>query len=210
MKALCPYRCIVLFLGGVLGFACQAPDPRASTLLAAAAAAPRSLDEQVQELSAASQPGSMHARLEALAGDWSVSLCEVAADQREREVARGTARLEWMHGRRFLAWNAELERTGTTSGFLGFDLRSQQYQLLMISSLSSGMGVAIGYGDFAEQGIRFTQELVDPPSGRRLRMTSVLRSIAVDHFVLDAYGVDEAGLERVVRRTHYRRTGVKR
>ncbi|MBI5364028.1 MAG: DUF1579 family protein [Planctomycetes bacterium] len=197
---------IAALLCSVLAVACQAPDPRAPRPNAlVSAAAPRTLEEQVQELAAASQPGAMHARLELLAGLWSVSLCEVAADQRERELARGAARLDLVHGGRFLAWTAELERAGTTSGFLGYDLRHQQYQLLMISSLSSGMGVATGYGDLAGQGIRFTQETVDPPTGRRLRMASVLRALDRDHFVLDSFGVVEQGLERIVRRTPYRR-----
>lgn len=187
--------------------ACQAPDPRRAPPpgLAGPGPVPADLDAQVAELAAASRPGAMHARLEPLVGEWTVRLCEVAEDQRETEWARGLARLEWAHGGRFLAWNAELARAGTTSGFLGYDLRNQQYQLLMISSLSSGMGVAYGYGDVAGQGIRFTQEVVDPPSGRRMRMTSVLRLVSANHFVLDAEGVDDKGVNRVVRRTHYER-----
>jgi hypothetical protein len=76
----------------------------------------------------------------------------------------------------------------------------------MISSLSSGMGVASGHGDLSGSGIRFTQETLDPASDRRWRMTSSLRLISRDHFVLDALGVDAQGEERVVRRTHYRRS----
>src|SRR5690349_13184881 len=88
---------IVLALG-----ACQAPDPRTLPRPGVAiVTAPRSLEEQVQELAAASRPGPMHQRLEALVGDWSVRLCEVASDQSERELARGTARIEWVHERRF-------------------------------------------------------------------------------------------------------------
>lgn len=187
--------------------ACQAPDPRQAPPkgLASSNPVPADLDAQVAELAAASRPSSMHARLEPLAGDWTVRLCEVAEDQGEREWTRGRARLEWVHGGRFLAWTAQLERAGSTSGFLGYDVRNQQYQLLMISSLSTGMGVAYGYGDVAGQGIRFTQETVDPPSGRRMRMTSVLRLLDRDHFVLDAHGLDERGVDRVVRRTHYDR-----
>lgn len=189
---------------------CQAPDPRTLPRPGVAiTAAPRSLEEQVRELSEASRPGPMHQRLDALVGDWNVRLCDVAADQGERDLAHGEAHIEWVHERRFLAWRATLELAGSTSGFVGYDQRSKQYQLLMISSLSSGMGVASGYGDLDGQGIRFSQEMLDPGTGARLRMTSILRSIAPDHFVLDAMGVDEHGTERVVRRTHYERA-VKR
>lgn len=192
---------VVLALAG-----CQAPDPRTLPRPGAAIPAePRSLEEQVRELSAASRPGAMHQRLDALVGDWIVRLCEVAVDQGERELARGDARIEWVHERRFLAWRASLEIAGSTSGFLGYDQRSKQYQLLMISSLSSGMGVASGTGDLDDPGISFSQEILDAGTGARLRMTSILRSLGPDHFVLDAMGVDERGTERVVRRTHYER-----
>jgi len=206
-----PATSLVLLL--TLAAACAATDPRLDPGSGApphgAAAPPRTLDEQVQELARSSQPGSMHKRLEPLVGLWSVELCEVADDQRERALARGAAELKWVHEGRFLSWGATLEAAGTTSGFLGYDLRAGQYQLLMISSLSSGMGVATGYGDLSGQGVRFTQETLDAPTGRRMRMTSVLRLIERNHFVLDAEGRDDRGQERVVLRTHYRRVVAK-
>ena len=203
-------RSLAVALAAALA-ACQAPDPRTETTIGRSApSGPRTLQEEVAMLARASRPGPIHAGLRALAGSWEVSLVSVAFDQSEREEARGTAVLEWVHDGRFLSWAADIGGTGTTSGFLGFDLRHAQYQLLMISSLSTGMGVATGYGDLAGEGIRFTQEIVDPPSGRRMRMTSTLRLVDADHFVLDAFGVDERGEERVLRRTHYRRAGVKR
>jgi Protein of unknown function (DUF1579) len=203
-------RSLALALVAALA-ACQAADPRMEPAGGrAAASGPRTLQEEVATLARASRPGPMHARLRALAGRWTVSLGSVAFDQSEREEARGTAALEWVHDGRFLSWTADIEGTGTTSGFLGYDLRHAQYQLLMISSLSTGMGVATGYGDLEGEGIRFTQEIVDPPSGRRMRMTSTLRLVDADHFVLDAYGVDERGEERVLRRTHYRRADLRR
>lgn len=197
---------LALVLAACVSSGCQAADPRTAPR-PVAASAPVSLAEQVREAARASTPGARHRELEPLAGDWRVELADVAEDQSERSVAHGEGRLEWVHERRYLAWSARLEGAGTTSGFLGFDLRLGQYQLLMISSLSTGMGVATGYGDLTGQGVRFTLESVDPASGQRARMSSVLRIVDANHFVLDAYGVDAAGRERVVRRTHYRRAG---
>lgn len=194
----------VLSLAAFASTGCQAADPRTTPRAPVAGVAP-SLAEQVREASRASTPGARHRQLEPLAGDWRIELADVAEDQTERSVAHGEGRLEWVHERRYLAWFAHLEGTGTTSGFLGYDLRQEQYQLLMISSLSTGMGVASGYGDLAGQGVRFTLESLEPASGQRARMSSVLRIVDANHFVLDAYGVDGAGRERVVRRTHYRR-----
>lgn len=194
----------LLTLTSLVCAGCRAADPR-EVARTAAVAPPPTLAEQVRDAARASAPGPMHRRLDTLAGDWRVELTDVAEDQTERPVAHGDARLEWVHDHRYLAWSARLAEAGTTTGFLGYDLRQEQYQLLMISSLSTGMGVATGYGDPAGQGVRFTLESFDPSHGQRARMSSLLRLLGPNHFVLDAYGVDAAGRERVVRRTHYRR-----
>jgi hypothetical protein len=78
----------------------------------------------------------------------------------------------------------------------------------MISDLATGMGVARGGGALEHEGIAFTLEQFDPQSGLRLRMTSILRALARDHFVLEQIGTDAEGEERVVRRTHYHRRKV--
>jgi hypothetical protein len=180
--------------------ACSAPDPRATFGMPAPSAAP-AFGEQVRTLAAGSQPGAMHRRLDALVGDWEVTLADVDVAQAETVLTRGAARLEWVHGGRYIAWNASLDHAGTTSGYLGYDLRGSRYQLSMVSSLSTGMGVADGFGDLRGAGIRFTLENFDPASGQRVRLVSVLRSIDADHFVLESLGADE----RVVRRTHHTR-----
>src|SRR5688572_11773481 len=173
-----PMRTALLLAVVLVPAACQSPDPRASRSAnpAIVASAP-TFEEQVRALAAGSQPSGAHLRLDPLAGDWRVTLSDVGENGKEVDLTHGTARLAWTHGGRFLSWQAELEGTGTTSGFLGFDLRHDEYQLLMISSLSSGMGVASGHGDLSGSGIRFTQETLDLASDRRLRMTSSLRLI---------------------------------
>ncbi len=143
----------------------------------------------------------MHRRLDPLVGDWNVTLADVALTQAETVLASGHAHLEWTHGGRYLAWSAQLDSAGTTSGFLGYDLRGSRYQLLMVSSLSTGMGVADGVGDLRGSGIRFTLESFDPASNQRVRLVSLLRLLAPDHFVLESLGAED----RVVRRTHYAR-----
>lgn len=185
---------------GMLLAACSAPDPR-ERRPPEATHAPQPLAEQVHALAISSAPGAMHRRLDPLVGDWTVTLADVAPTQAETVLASGHAHLEWSHGGRYLAWNAQLDSAGTTSGYLGYDLRGSRYQLLMVSSLSTGMGVADGVGDVRGSGIRFTLESFDPASNQRVRLVSLLRLVAPDHFVLESLGADE----RVVRRTHYAR-----
>ncbi len=134
----------------------------------------------------------------------------VAVDEQaaETELARGEGELEWKLDGRFLQWTATLSIAGaprTTTGYLGFDVRSKEYELLMISNLATGMQVALGRGDPERDGLRFTLEQLDPETGAGIRAVSVLRLISKDHFALDQLASDGNGHERVVQRHHYRR-----
>lgn len=166
------------------------------------------LEAQALELARSSQPVAEHRRLSVLCGEWLVTM--VAVDERgdEVELARGEGQLESMLDGRFLRWSATLSIAGAqrmTTGFLGFDLRSREYELLMISNLATGMEVAKGRGDPERGGLRFTLEQIDPATGSRARAVSVLRLVSPEHFVLDQIAVDAGGGERVVQRHHYRR-----
>lgn len=166
------------------------------------------LAEQAQEQERASAPGPEHRALDVFAGAWDVELVALAADERETGLARGDARVAWILDGRFQRWDLALEIAGRrheSEGFLGFDRRARQYHQLNVTSLSSGMGIARGAGDPSAEGIRLTLEQTDPATGASVRMSSVLRSLSRDHFVLDSLATDAAGLERAVQRTHFRR-----
>ena len=167
-----------------------------------------SLEEQARELERASQPGERHHTLEPLAGGWEIDLVGVDASGGESELARGRATIGWVLDGRYMRWETTLAiggKTQATIGYLGYDLRARQYEFLNMSTLATVIPVASGSGDLARAGIRFTLDVIDPASGVRLRSTSVLHSIDRDHFVLDQFGQDAQGIDRVVRRQHYRR-----
>lgn len=172
------------------------------------------LEDQVKTLASRSRPGARHAALDPLAGSWIVAVCDVAPDGRETERFHGTASLTWILGGRYLRWDATVDFAdvpGTTTGFLGFDSRLDEYELLMISDLAQGMAVANGIGDVGGQGLVFTLEQLDPRVGTRSRSRSRLRLLAKDHFVLQQLEPDGSGDERASRAWHYRRSGeVKR
>ena len=187
--------------------------PSSAGAAAAAVADPVPLDEQVKALSTQSRPGPKHAALGPLAGTWDVVLSDIGADQKETERFRGSATLAWMLGGRFLRWDVSVDfgaMPGTTTGFLGFDSRLDEYELLMISDLAQGMAVARGTGELAGAGLVFTVEQLDPRSGARARSRSRLRLLAADHFILqqlepDAPNSGSGGGEHATRVWHYRR-----
>lgn len=204
-----PARAVLL-----LAAACAAPDPRVERReVDLRALPPTTIEDQAAEAARRSQPRAEHRALATLAGNWAVTVVDVDARGDESNPHTGSARIEWILGGRYLQWDAVLTIGGidyATTGHLGFDLASGEYQMLMISDLATGMGVAHGRGSLTERGIRLTLEVPDPSNGSIRRAQSVLRALDADHVVLEQIGLDPSGAERIVRRTHYRRQGVAR
>ncbi len=200
----------IALLGASLG-SCTTAEPARPQVVAPSVAP--SLEQQTIELERASRPGPEHRRLDVLAGEWDVAMVSVDAQGRETELARGEGDLVWVLDGRFLSWSATLGIAGaprTTTGYLGFDRRSRDYELLMISNLATGMEVATGRGDPERAGLRFTLEQFDAALSTRVRAISVLRLLTRDHFVLDQVSTDAGGRERVAQRHHYRRRAAGR
>jgi hypothetical protein len=170
---------------------------------------PPTLAEQAALQEKSTRPGPHHRKLDPLVGAWTTLNSAVDAEGRETDPVPGRAAIDWTLGGRYLRIDANLEvpngGTYTWSGFLGYDEPHAEYQWLMVSDLSTGMGVARGQGELAREGIRFVLELQDPRSGGFARATSLLRLLGPDELVLEQLGADTRGLERVLRRTHYRR-----
>lgn len=202
---------------GLFAAACETPAPAGRQPNRAGAGAPGpptqalSLAEQARELSASTRPGPAHLALEPLVGDWDVTVATVAADGLESDPFHGRASLAWSLGGRFVRWEASVafgELVGTTTGFLGFDIRTHRYQLMMISDLATGMEIARGGGELRGAGLVFELEQVDPSSGVRLVAKSRLRSLGPDHFVLEQLEPTANGKDRVTRVWNYRRAQV--
>jgi hypothetical protein len=194
-----------------LGCACETGGARPAAVGAPGAgpAAPAlPLAEQVKQLAVTSAPGSRHAALAVLEGEWNVALSNLSAAGAETDSFQGQATLTRILGGRFLRWDASIDFGGTsgkTTGFLGFDSRYAEYALMMISDLSQGMEVARGSGELQGPGIVFTLEQLDPRTGAKVRSRSRLRLLEHDHFVLEQLEPGNDGVDRVVRVWHYRR-----
>lgn len=200
---------------GIFTIGCEAPDPAARRSSGGVEVAPApvpalSVEDQAKEYSVASRPGPAHQVLEPLIGEWEVTLSTISAGGVESEPYRGRATLAWTLGRRFVRWDASVvfgEIVGTTSGFVGFNTRTRQYQLMMISDLATGMALAQGGGDIRGVGLLFELEEFDPASETRLVARSRIRSLSSDHFVLEQLEPSSGGKDRVSRVWHYRRAG---
>jgi hypothetical protein len=198
------------FLLLVLGCAAADPSSRRSDGVAAVPLRPTTtIEEQARALSLESRPGPAHQVLDALVGEWDVSLSAMNTTGSETDPFRGKASLAWTLGKRFLRWDASVDfggTPGTTTGFLGFDTRTRDYQLMMISDFATGMQIARGGGELRGTGVVFDLEQTDPTTGARLIARSRLRTLAPDHFVLEQLERAADGREHVSRVWHYRRS----
>lgn len=186
------------------------PPPRADAPLAPHEARAR-LADQVLLLEQTSAPGEHHLRLRPLAGSWTVEL--EAFDAKGDSLgpqARGEAELGWILGGRFLRWESSLRfgegstaRESRTFGLLGYAKDAQEYQLLMLSELVSGMVISRGRGDLEREGISLRPtSLEEPRAGSR---RGVLRLAGPSAFVLEEHELGSDGREHLAQRATYRR-----
>jgi hypothetical protein len=162
------------------------------------------IGEQVSAQEASSAPGVMHKKIEPLIGDWQTSVTILAPDGTEIPGGSGVTRITEMFGGRYQRWDAVMEiggRKQETTGWLGYDRNAEEYQLCMITSFSSGMGIYRGQGDLAKEGLVFVLEQVDAKTGAHVRRRNRLKLLTNDYFVSE--DVDEDNVAHA--RSHYRR-----
>jgi hypothetical protein len=184
--------------------ACEAPSTQKKKPLPAIRAPDVDLGEQVSAQEASSQPGPMHKKIEPLLGEWQTTVTKIAPDGTEVPGGSGLTHVTQLFGGRYQRWDGEMEiggRKQETTGWLGYDRNAQEYQLCMITSFSSGMGIYRGLGDLARDGILFVLEKVDAKTGGVVRSRNRLKLLTNDHFVIE--DVDEDLIAHA--RAHYHR-----
>jgi len=147
----------------------------------------------------AAAPVEAHEALASLAGSWAVT---VTAPGQDAPVGGGSARIEALHGGRYLRLEVALDLDGrplVLTGHLGHDAERGEWQALWLSDLSTGMSLLSGGGDL-ERGV----QLVGQRGGVRGR--SVLTVEGPDAFRLETFGPGPDGRERLLRTSRYVRT----
>jgi hypothetical protein len=189
----------------LLGLAsCESDSTQRKKPLAAVRPPEVDLGQQVSAQEAASQPGPMHKKIDPLVGSWQTTVTRIAPNGSEVPSSSGETRITQLYGGRYQRWDSVMDiggRPQETTGWLGYDRNAQEYQLCMITSFSSGMGIYRGQGDLAKEGIVFVLDHVDPKTGAHLRSRNRLKLVTNDHFVIE--DVDEDLIAH--SRSHYRR-----
>ena len=198
-------RAVLCCLLAIGLFACVSASPgHPKPLAAQRQVEPENLDQQISGQEAASKPGLMHKKLDVLVGEWQTTVARLAPDKSEVPGGSGITKITRLFEGRYLRWDAAME-IGThqqeTTGWLGYDRNVQEYQLCMITSFSSGMGIYRGQGDLAKEGIIFVYDQIDMKTGAHMRSRNRLKVLDADHFVIE--DVDEDLIAH--SRSHYRR-----
>jgi hypothetical protein len=127
------------------------------------------ITEEMQAYAEAGRPGEHHKYLDSMVGQWDGLFNIYMEPGQEPMISRGTVTREWILDGRFLQETVEATSDwGTFSGlgFFGYDNVDQQYEIVWMDSMSTGIYSETGTYD-AETKILKTQGTSrDPSSGR--------------------------------------------
>lgn len=114
--------------------------------------------QEMQDYAAASQPGPMHRKLEAMVGEWDVAMTVWIPGAQEMTI-KGTCVKSMVFGGRFLKEelktpNPVTQKMGDSVGYVGYDNATKMYQGVYLSDDMTGM---IKYeGTLSDDGKTFT------------------------------------------------------
>ena len=125
--------------------------------------------EEMQAYAEAGTPGQYHKYLDPLVGQWDGQFKIYMEPGQEPMLSRGTVTREWILDGRFLQETVEATSDwGTFSGlgFYGYDNVDQQYEIVWMDSMSTGIYSETGAYDAEKKLLKTQGSSRDPSSGR--------------------------------------------
>ncbi len=127
------------------------------------------ISEQMQAYVEAGTPGEHHKYLNSMVGQWDGVFKIYMEPGQEPMISRGTVTREWILDGRFLHETVEATSDwGTFSGvgFIGFDNVDQQYEMVWMDSMSTGIYSETGSYDAEKKLLKTQGSSRDPATGR--------------------------------------------
>jgi uncharacterized protein DUF1579 len=126
-------------------------------------------EEMMKKAEAAGQPGPAHKALDALVGDWNVDArCWMAPDGPPTEN-KGTAKVRWILGNRFVQEDFSGEFMGKPFhgiALTGYDNMKKKYVGSWVDDMGTGMFISEGTADTDGKGFTFQGKMDDPMTGQ--------------------------------------------
>lgn len=179
----------------VLCACCLALAPGFAAAQQAGGAAPT---PEEQAMMAAAMPGEHHQHLNHMAGSWNTKLKFWMAPGTAPMESTGTAEAKWILGGRYLesvhmgnVMGMPFEGHGTE----GYDNLAKQYVGTWVDNM--GTGVMVSEGTCSEGGKVHTSqsEMIDPMSGKMVKIRSVVKAVDANTFRMDMYMTPAGGAE---------------
>lgn len=133
-----------------------------------------------------SRPGASHKLLEPFIGEWSVEMTFWSSPDSKGESSRGTSRISWVLGKRFVEEQFKGEAAGAAFeglGIMGYDNGSRTFSTVWIDSLNTALTTATGRYVPDQNAFELVSQLYDPLLSRAKTVHSTLRFSSPDSYV---------------------------
>ena len=188
-----PFHCLLvaaLTLAGSFAFAAEKK----------AASAPKAElkpEEVMKKIEAAGKPGAEHKALEPLIGEWTTEVKSWMTPDAPPMVSKGTAKMSWVLGDRFVREDFDGEMMGKPFhgvGLTGYDNQKKKYNSFWVDDMSTA--IFTGQGTASEGGkvITFSSKMDCPMTGEKdMPVKQVLRILGPDKHVFEMHDPRKKG-----------------
>lgn len=166
--------------------------------------------EIMAKVEQAGTPGTEHAKLEPLVGEWNIVSKWWTEPGKDPLVDKGTATHQWINGKRFVKEDYNGKWFGKPyhgMGLLGYDNAKGSYVSTWIDNANTG--IMTGEGDFntAKNELDMTSSGYCPVTEGTKETRMVTRIINKNKHILEMYDLDPEGNEMKVMEITYTRKG---
>lgn len=173
-----------------------------------AAPPPLSPEEAMKKMTEAATPGEAHKRLQGIVGNWKTTSSFWMEPGKKPEVSKGSAKHEWILGKRFVRQEYKGKFAGQSfvgQGLVGYDNVKKQYVSTWIDSMGTGVMLAEGSYNAAANQIEMGTKYSCPMTGGDRSGRTVTRFINKNEFVFEMFDKTPDGVEVKVMEIHYKR-----
>lgn len=196
-RVLLPLFAIAMVVSMVLAGVAVAQEPKPGEKPGSPAEMMGMTPEQMQDMMQAASPGEQHKHLARLVGDWEFTNRFFMPGQPPVE-SKGTMHAEPLMGGRYVEhhWKGDMmgmpfEGRGTDA----YDNLAKQYLSSWIDNMGTGIMFQTGTCDAAGKSCTYVGDSMDPMSGKKVSIKSVITWVDNDTFRNEMYGPDPTGKE---------------
>lgn len=152
-------------------------------------------------------PGENHKVLDQFVGTWDFTVKQWSSPGSEPALSKGTSKIEWIMGGRFLqetAIGTSMGQPFEGMGIDGYDNARKEYVSIWIDNRGTGIMVSSGKYDASTKTFEEKGEFVQPKMGET-PFRGIIRDISDDNFIYEIYTKDKDWQEYKALEIDYKR-----